>query len=59
MALRYSFGLPAEADLLDAAIAHALQEGNRTADIAQPGTHRVSTSGMGDAIIRGLERAAA
>ena len=35
MALRYSFGMATEADLLDAAIAGALAKGLRTADIMQ------------------------
>ena len=37
MALRYSFGLAKEADLLDKAIAAALADGLRTGDIMQPG----------------------
>src|SRR5512140_702017 len=37
MALRYSFGLGREADLLDQAIAAALAKGLRTGDIASPG----------------------
>jgi 3-isopropylmalate dehydrogenase len=56
MALRYSFGLLAEADLLDAAIAGALAKGLRTADIMQEGMIQVSTAGMGEAICAGLER---
>lgn len=56
MALRYSFGMTAEADLVDAAIARALAEGLRTADIMQDGMTQVSTSGMGDGILAGLER---
>ena len=56
MALRYSFGLLVEADLLDAAIAGALAKGLRTADIAQEGMTQVSTAGMGQEICAGLER---
>lgn len=59
MLLRYSFDLGAEADRLERAIASVLDEGYRTADIAQPGATRVSTSGMGDAILRTLDRSAA
>ncbi len=56
MALRYSFGLSAEADLLDSAIAGALATGLRTADIMQEGMTQVSTAGMGEAIRAELER---
>ncbi len=56
MALRYSFGMIAEADLLDAAIAGALANGLRTADIMQDGMTKVSTAGMGEAVVAGLER---
>ncbi len=56
MALRYSFGMAAEADLLDAAIAAALGKGLRTADIMQTGMTQVSTAGMGNAILAELER---
>jgi 3-isopropylmalate dehydrogenase len=58
MALRYSFGMTAEADLLEAAIAGALAEGLRTADIMQDSMTQVSTAGMGDGILAGLERLA-
>ncbi len=58
MALRYSFGMIAEADLLDAAIADALANGLRTADIMQDGMTKVSTAGMGEAVVAGLERLA-
>ena len=58
MALRYSFGLVAEADLLDRAIAGVLAKGLRTADIHTAGTTACSTSAMGDAIITEVERLA-
>jgi 3-isopropylmalate dehydrogenase len=51
MALRYSFGMGAHADLIDRAIAAALAKGLRTADIKQEGAKIVSTSEMGAAII--------
>ena len=51
MALRYSFGLGAAADSLEAAIAAVLEQGLRTKDIASPGTNAVSTGEMGDAIV--------
>jgi 3-isopropylmalate dehydrogenase len=58
MALRYSFNMNKEADLLDAAIAAALAEGLRTADIASGGGKTVSTSAMGEAIIGEFTRLA-
>ena len=51
MALRYSFDMGKEADLIDKAIAATLAQGLRTGDIAGPGTKTVGTSAMGDAII--------
>jgi 3-isopropylmalate dehydrogenase len=59
MALRYSFGMGAQADLIDAAIAAALAQGLRTADIKSEGAKVVSTSQMGDAIMEELDRLAA
>ena len=59
MALRYSFGLGAAADRLDAAIADALDQGLRTADIMGPGATLVSTREMGDAVVKALEGAQA
>jgi 3-isopropylmalate dehydrogenase len=56
MALRYSFGLNALADRLDAAIAGVLGSGKRTADIRSEGCALVSTAQMGDAILAELER---
>jgi 3-isopropylmalate dehydrogenase len=59
MMLRYSFDQDAAADLLDGAIARVLAGGLRTADIMQDGMARVSTSTMGEAIVRELDKAAA
>lgn len=56
MALRYSFGLAAEADLLDRAVENVLNGGMRTADIMSPGMARCSTSVMGDSILRELDK---
>ncbi len=50
MCLRYSFGMVAEADRLEAAIAAVLDDGLRTADIYSTGMKKVGTSEMGDAI---------
>jgi 3-isopropylmalate dehydrogenase len=54
MALRYSFGLVEAADLLERAITNVLASGTRTKDIAGPGANAVSTSEMGDAVVREL-----
>jgi 3-isopropylmalate dehydrogenase len=58
MALRYSFDMGAEADLLDKAIANALAAGLRTPDIMQPGMRKVGTAEMGGAIIAELAKLA-
>ena len=59
MALRYSYGLTKEADLIDKAIAGALSRGLRTADIMQPNMRKVGTAEMGSAILEELEKLAA
>jgi 3-isopropylmalate dehydrogenase len=51
MALRYSFNMGKEADLIDEAIAAVLAQGLRTADIKSQGAKLVGTAQMGDAII--------
>jgi 3-isopropylmalate dehydrogenase len=51
MCLRYSFGMVAEADKLEAAIAGVLDDGLRTKDIAPAGAASVGTTEMGDAIV--------
>jgi len=55
MALRYSFNMSKEADMVDAAIAAALAQGLRTADIKSEGSKVVSTSEMGAAIVGEME----
>ncbi len=55
MALRYSFNMTDEADLLDSAIANVLANDLRTADLMQKGKTEVTTSQMGDAILRELD----
>ena len=55
MALRYSFDMAREADMIDQAIAAALAKGVRTADIASPGQTSVGTRAMGDAVIKEME----
>jgi 3-isopropylmalate dehydrogenase len=58
MALRYSFGLAKEADMIETAIAAALAKGLRTADIKSEGCKIVNTAEMGDAIIAEVEKLA-
>ena len=48
--LRHAFGLGAEADAIEYAVASVLARGLRTADIADQGCTSVSTSAMGDAV---------
>ena len=55
MALRYSFEMVEEADLLEKAIANVLAQGYRTGDIMQPNMRLVSTGEMGGAILKELE----
>ncbi len=55
MALRYSFDMQKEADLIDQAIASTLAKGLRTGDIKSEGSKVVSTSQMGEAIIGEIE----
>ena len=59
MALRYSFDMGREADLIDQAIAAALAKGLRTADIKSEGCRLVGTAEMGDAIVAEMERLSA
>jgi 3-isopropylmalate dehydrogenase len=59
MMLRYSFDLADCADMLDQAVEKVLASGMRTADILQPGTAKVSTSVMGDSVLRQLDKLAA
>jgi 3-isopropylmalate dehydrogenase len=58
MMLRYSFGLGADADLLESAVTNVLEQGLRTGDIMQEGAKKVGTAQMGDAIIAALQKAA-
>ena len=55
MLLRWTAGLPAEADRLERAVEAALAGGARTADIALPGETPVSTRAMADAVLASLE----
>ena len=59
MALRYSFDLGKQADMIEQAIAATLARGLRTADIKSEGTTVVSTEEMGSAILEELAKLAA
>ncbi len=52
MMLRYSFGLAAEAQTIEAVVGEVLQEGYRTYDIMDEGKIKVGTKEMGDLITR-------
>src|SRR5437764_13278788 len=55
MALRYSFDMGALAEQVEQAIAPGLANGLRTADITSEGTTAVSTTQMGEAILKELQ----
>jgi 3-isopropylmalate dehydrogenase len=59
MMLRYSFDLGADAELIEKAVQAVLSAGIRTGDIATPGSSKVSTTAMGDAVLKELDRIAA
>ncbi len=50
MMLRYSFGLPEEAEAVENAVDRVLESGHRTYDIVSEGHTKVGTSEMGDRI---------
>ena len=54
MMLRYSFGEAAAAQRIEAAVRKVLAAGCRTADIFEPGTKKVGTREMGDAVLAAL-----
>lgn len=54
MMLRFSLNLPAEADRIESAVKSVLAQGLRTADIYEPGTTKVSTVQMGEAVLKAL-----
>lgn len=59
MLLRYSFEMEEDARLIETACTNVLKSGLRTADIMGPGTARVGTSVMGEAVLRELDKLAA
>jgi 3-isopropylmalate dehydrogenase len=54
MMLRYSFNQDGAAKRIEAAVTRVLGQGLRTADIHQPGTKKVGTVQMGDAVVAAL-----
>ncbi|MCC7346598.1 MAG: 3-isopropylmalate dehydrogenase [Variibacter sp.] len=58
MALRYSFGMLKEADLLESAVTNVLARGLRTSDIKAEGATVVNTSQMGEAIVTEMAKLA-
>jgi 3-isopropylmalate dehydrogenase len=54
MMLRYSLDLPAQAERIETAVRAVLAQGLRTADIHEPGTTKVGTAQMGDAVLKAL-----
>lgn len=55
LCLRYSLGHARHAARLEAAVQNVLKQGLRTADIAGTNTKTISTTEMGDAVIRALQ----
>lgn len=56
MLLRYSLNMGKDADRIDAAVLHVLEQGHRTRDIRADGTKVVGTKEMGDLIAGEVER---
>ena len=54
MMLRYTFGNEAAAQRIEVAVKKVLAQGLRTGDIYEPGTTRVGTRQMGDAVLAAL-----
>ncbi len=52
--LKHSLGLEAEAAAVEAAVSRAIEDGARTADIAEKGRTVLTTSQMGDAVLAAL-----
>jgi 3-isopropylmalate dehydrogenase len=56
MMLRHSFSLAEGADRIEKAVRSVLAEGFRTADIYEPGTQRLGTREMGDAVAAAVKK---
>ncbi len=59
MLLRWSFGMEEDARMVETAVERVLSGGLRTADIMVPGSARVGTTVLGEAVIRELDKLAA
>lgn len=55
MMLRFSLNQPESASRIEAAVDTVLSQGLRTPDIYSPGTNKVSTREMGDAVVKALK----
>jgi len=56
MMLRYSLGMAQHGDRIERAVRAVLAAGLRTADIFEPGSRKVGTAEMGDAVVAALRR---
>jgi len=56
MMLRYTLNEEGLADRVDAAVGKVLDQGLRTSDIHSPGTRKVGTAEMGDAVVAALRQ---
>ncbi len=54
MMLRYTFSMEEAAQRIEGAVKKVLAQGFRTGDIYEPGTHKVGTKAMGDAVLAAL-----
>jgi 3-isopropylmalate dehydrogenase len=54
MMLRYSFSMEQQAQRIEGAVKKVLAQGYRTGDIYEPGTNKVGTKAMGDAVLAAL-----
>jgi len=54
MMLRYTFNKNEQADRIETAVKSVLAQGLRTADIFEPGTTKVGTEEMGNAVVKAL-----
>ncbi len=54
MMMRYTFAKVDIAQRIEASVRKALQQGLRTADIAEPGMRKIGTAEMGDAVVKSL-----
>lgn len=55
MMLRYTFGLPEEANAIESAVAKVLADGVRCADIAKEGENAIGTKECGDLIVKAIK----